>query len=106
MNQQKILQQIQLSLKDAYHKAVDADHLLQSQKEQGNAKFQQIFNKESPFRIESDTFLPYIEELAGDLLLLQEAEDEPHFVALLQPLINKLNLLLKVMQQLKGELSS
>jgi hypothetical protein len=105
MNQKKIIEQIQLALKEAYHKAVDADKLLNAQKELGNGKYSQIFSSDGPFRTQADTFLPYIEELASDLVLLQESEDDDHFVSQLQTLVSKLNLVLTTLQQLKTELN-
>ncbi|WP_432463840.1 hypothetical protein [Agarivorans sp. QJM3NY_33] len=100
MDKTKLIKQIQQNLKDIYHKAIDADELLKQQQEQGKAKFSALF-KESLFKLQHRHFLPYVEELASDLLLLQECEDDEHFVTQLKLIVAKLEQLHSLLAKFK-----
>jgi primosomal protein N'' len=89
MDKTKLIEQIQQNLKDIYHKAIDADTVIQQQQEQGKAKYTELF-KDSLFKAKDQQFLPYVEELASDLVLLQESQDDEHFVTQLKVIVAKL----------------
>lgn len=102
MDQQKVITQIQLNLKEIYHRSIDADQKLKEFKSEGLAQFDALFSNEQLFKQHHTSFLPYVEELASDLVLLQEATDEDHFVSQLKLLMTKLeamNLLLVSFKQ-------
>lgn len=101
MNQQKVIEQLQVNIKEIYHKAVDADQLISAQQAEGLGQFDKIFVDDSPFTTQSDHFLPYVEEMANDLLSLQESEDEAHFVKQLEALVIKLELAHKTLASFK-----
>ncbi|MDO6687410.1 MULTISPECIES: primosomal replication protein PriC [unclassified Agarivorans] len=100
MDKTKLVEQIQENLKDIYHKAIDADSVLKQQQEQGKAKFSALF-KDSLFKDQHRQFLPYVEELASDLVLLQECQDDEHFVTQLKVMVAKLEQMHKLLVEFK-----
>ncbi len=100
MDKTKLIEQIQVNLKDIYHKAIDADTVLKQQQQEGNAKFSALF-KDSLFKQQHREFLPYVEELASDLVLLQESEDDEHFVTQLKIIVAKLEQMHKLLADFK-----
>lgn len=101
MNQDKIIEQLQVNIKVIYHKAVDADKVISAQQADGLGQFDQIFVDDSPFTTRADHFLPYVEELANDLLIVQEAEDETQFKSTLENLVLKIELAHKTLANFK-----
>ena len=104
MNQQKIIEQLQVNIKTIYHKAIDADKVIKAQQADGLGQFDQIFVDDSPVVTRAQHFLPYVEELANDLLELQQATDEQHFVSYLEPLVVKIELAHKTLAAFKQQL--
>jgi primosomal protein N'' len=103
MSKESVLIQLQENVKIIYHKAVDADKQLAELREQKQASFAQIFAADSAFRNHSDTFLPYVEELAADLQEIQ-TDDEDHYKKLLPNIVVKIELLFKMLTSLKTNL--
>lgn len=101
MDKTKLVEQIQVNLKDIYHKAIDADTVLKQQQQEGNAKFSALF-KDSLFKQQHREFLPYVEELASDLVLLQESQDDEHFVTQLKIIVAKLEQMHKLLADFKA----
>lgn len=101
MDKTKLIEQIQVNLKDIYHKAIDADALLKQQQQEGNAKFSALF-KDSLFKQQHREFLPYVEELASDLVLLQESQDDEHFITQLKIIVAKLEQMHKLLADFKA----
>ncbi|WP_026959523.1 MULTISPECIES: hypothetical protein [Aliagarivorans] len=101
MDTQQVIKQIQTNLKEIYHKAVDADRVLKQLSEQGHGKFNALFDEESLFKTHEREFLPYVEELASDLVLLEECEDEEHFVSQLKQTVAKLEQMHLLLAQFK-----
>ncbi|GGB17732.1 primosomal replication protein PriC [Agarivorans gilvus] len=101
MDKTKLIEQIQANLKDIYHKAIDADAVLKQQQQEGNAKFSALF-KDSLFKQQHREFLPYVEELASDLVLLQESQDDEHFVTQLKIIVAKLEQMHKLLVDFKA----
>ncbi|MFM2484853.1 hypothetical protein [Celerinatantimonas yamalensis] len=104
MNQQNVIEQLQVNIKAIYHKAVDADRIINEQQADGLGQFDKIFVDNSPFTSESDHFLPYVEELANDLLALQDSDNEAQFIAILEPLVVKIELAHKTLASFKQHL--
>jgi len=76
-------------------KSLAADATLFDLRAKGQAKFSQIFKQETSFDCVADTFQPYVQEVADDLLEWQKNNDKQILVRL----VKKIDLLLKVLQQ-------
>jgi len=103
MSKETILKHLQDNVRAIYHKAVDADKQIEQLREQKKAGFKQIFSAETAFRNHSDTFLPYVEELAEDLNEFEGA-DEEQYQALLPNIVLKIELLFKMLMTFKSNL--
>lgn len=103
MSKENVLKQLQENIKIIYHKAVDADKLLAELRQQKKAGFTQIFTADTAFKNHSDTFLPYVEELAADLQEIQ-TDDEEHYKKLLPSIVTKIELLFKMLNNFKSNL--
>lgn len=104
MSKENVLKQLQDNVKIIYHKAVDADKQIMALREQGKASFAQIFSADTAFKNHSDTFLPYVEELAADLQAIQ-VDNEEHYQMLLPAIVVKIELLFKMLDAFKDKLS-
>ncbi|MCW8997011.1 MAG: hypothetical protein OQK77_14445 [Psychromonas sp.] len=103
MSKANVLKQLHENLKIIYHKAVDADKKLELLRQQKKAGFAQIFASDTAFKNHSNTFLPYVEELAADLQEIQ-TDNEEHYKALLPAIVIKIELLLKMLNAFKENL--
>ena len=96
MSKETVLKHLQENVKIIYHKAVDADKQLEQLRADKKAGFAQIFTADTAFKNHSDTFLPYVEELAADLQEIQ-TDDEDHYKKLLPNIVVKIELLFKML---------
>ncbi|WP_372881516.1 hypothetical protein [Psychromonas sp.] len=103
MNKENLVKQLQENIKIIYHRAVDADKMLEQLRLQKKAGFAQIFAHDSAFKNHSTTFLPYVEELAADLQAIQ-TDNEEHYKTLIPELVVKIELLFKTLQAFKNNL--
>ena len=103
MSKETVLKHLQENVKIIYHKAVDADKQIELLRENKKAGFAQIFSADSAFKNHSDTFLPYVEELAADLQEIQ-TDDEDHYKKLLPNIVVKIELLFKMLTTFKSNL--
>ena len=103
MSKETVLKHLQENVKIIYHKAVDADKQLEQLRADKKAGFAQIFTADSAFKNHSDTFLPYVEELAADLQEIQ-TDDEDHYKKLLPNIVVKIELLFKMLATFKSNL--
>lgn len=103
MSKETVLKHLQENVKIIYHKAVDADKQIEALREQKKAGFAQIFSSDTAFKNHSDTFLPYVEELAADLQEIQ-TDDEEHYKKLLPSIVVKIELLFKMLTTFKTNL--
>lgn len=94
----KIEQQLQLQLQDIYRQSIDADEFLKGVREQGGAKFAQIFPENTVFDTQANLFKPYITETAAVFQLWQEDRENEEK---LQALMQRLQLLLETLAALK-----
>lgn len=86
-----------------YRKAVDADQSLANIQKSGKGKFNYVFTQDAGFNVSSKRFMPYVEELASDIVQLQGSEKESLEKAL--PLIvKKMELMLTTLGQFKTTL--
>ena len=103
MSKESVQIQLQANIKIIYHRAVDADQTLIELRKQKTAGFAHIFTNDTPFSNHSNTFLPYVEELAADLQAIQ-TDNEEHYKTLLPAIIVKIELLFKTLDAFKNNL--
>lgn len=80
------------NLKSLYTLALRADEELDILRKQNKGKFTAIFQKDSPFKAQSDRFLPYMVEVADELGALLSVDDAD-YIAKLKTLMRKVQLL-------------
>lgn len=86
---QHLIDNISLILK----KSLAADATLSDLRAKKQAQFNAIFKKDAGFTCTADTFQPYVEEVADELLEWQNSQSEE----LLVRLVKKIELLLKML---------
>ena len=86
---QHLIDNISIILK----KSLAADATLQDLRSKDKAKFQAVFKEDAGFKAKSDTFQPYVEEVADELLIWQKNQDKNQLVTL----VKKIELLLKTL---------
>lgn len=99
----KIIEALNENLRVIYRKAVDADAALNTLSAKGKGKFNTIFAEGSGFTARSKRFAPYVEELAGEVAPLLDANSETLNKAL-PDIVKKIELLLTTLQQFKATL--
>ena len=87
--EQQLIENISIILK----KSLSADASLADLREQKKASFEAIFTKDAGFNNSANTFQPYVEEVADDLLKWQASKDQ----ALLITLVKKIEQLFTVL---------
>ncbi len=102
MDKSNLVKSLQENLQLIYRQSVDADKQLTQLREIDKAKFGTVF-ADQHFRTKADTFLPYVEELAADLLAIQEAEGE-QYKKLAPYLVIKIELVFKTLSAFKAGL--
>lgn len=88
--EQQLIENISVILK----KSLTADATLADLRENKKAGFEAIFKKNAGFTCTADTFQPYVQELADDLLHWQENKSQQE---LLIPLVKKIEQLFTVL---------
>ncbi len=78
--EQQLIENISVILK----KSLTADATLADLRDQKKATFKAIFTTSSIFEISADTFQPYVEELANDLVQWQETKDNDLLVIIVK----------------------
>ncbi|TPH15087.1 hypothetical protein [Litorilituus lipolyticus] len=78
--EQQLIENISIILK----KSLSADATLADLREQKKASFEAIFKKDSGFQCSANTFQPYVEEVADDLLKWQANKDQQILIALVK----------------------
>lgn len=97
---QNIIEQLKDNLQTIYRKALDADQSLGKLSANGQGKFQQVFPEDAGFEVSSKRFQPYIEELAKDILALEQA-DKSELKANLPVVVKKMELLFSTLGNLQ-----
>lgn len=101
MNQdinQKLIDNISVILK----KSLSADATLADLREKKQAGFSAIFKADAGFNANANTFQPYVEEVADDLMSWQKAPTEQGLVSL----VKKIEQLLKVLNTFEQSYSN
>lgn len=78
--EQQLIENISVILK----KSLTADATLADLREHKKAGFKAIFTKDAGFECSENTFQPYVEEVADDLLKWQETKDQGLLIALVK----------------------
>ncbi len=99
----KLLEQLDNNLKELYRKALDADTLLDNLQQQGQAKYQSIFSKDSPFQVNSNRFMPYLSETAEQIAAMKQSQQ--FNTATLQNVVEQLKLLHKTLADFRQALT-
>jgi hypothetical protein len=79
-----------------YRKAIDADQIITQLQNSGKGKFSAVFPETAGFETKSKFFKPYAEELAKEVVELNE-QPEQTLQAALPALVAKIELLLKTL---------
>jgi len=77
---QQLMDNISIILK----KSLSADATLADLREKKVASFENIFKKDAGFNCSANTFQPYVEEVADDLMLWQQTQAQETLVALVK----------------------
>lgn len=78
--EQQLIENISIILK----KSLSADATLADLRDKKKASFQAVFKNENVFTCSANTFQPYVEEVADDLLQWQQSQDQQLLVALVK----------------------
>lgn len=65
-------------------RALSADNTLASLREKKQAGFEAIFKKDAGFQCAANTFQPYVEEVANELIFWQKTSDQATLIALVK----------------------
>ena len=87
--EQQLIENISIILK----KSLSADATLANLREQKKASFKAIFTADAGFKSTENTFQPYVQEIADDLIQWQSSKDQ----ALLIVLVKKIEQLFTVL---------
>jgi len=96
----KIINALNENLRVIYRKAIDADTALNTLQSKGKGKFNTIFAEDAGFTTSSKRFVPYVEELAGEVAVLVNA-DEQTLNKNLPTIVKKIELMLSTLEQFK-----
>ncbi|GLX78989.1 hypothetical protein tinsulaeT_23290 [Thalassotalea insulae] len=77
---QQLIDNISIILK----KSLTADATLADLREKKLASFEAIFKKDAGFNSSANTFQPYVEEVADDLLKWQQSQDQKLLISLVK----------------------
>lgn len=90
---QSIIQKLSENIQLIYRKSIDADQIITQLQQDGKGKFTAVFPAEAGFDASSRFFKPYVEELAKNVLDLQN-ESEQTIKSALPGMVTKIELLL------------
>ncbi|MGM0480383.1 MAG: primosomal replication protein PriC [Pseudomonadota bacterium] len=94
----QIEEKLQQHLQVLYRQVVDADSYLDDLRQQGKAKFQDVFADNQVFTTSSNRFQPYLQEVTENVEQWQLQQDNE---ALLQVIVQQLQLLTETLARLK-----
>ena len=95
---QSIIQSLSENVQVIYRKAIDVDQVISRLQHDGKGKFSAIFAKDAGFTTSSRLFKPYVEELANDVLALEQ-KDQVAVKEQLPSMVKKIELILKTLNQ-------
>lgn len=91
-------EKLQQHLQVLYRQTVDADSYLDDLRQQGKAKFQDVFADNTSFKTSSNRFQPYLQEVTENVELWQQNKADEE---LLQTIVQQLQLLTETLARLK-----
>lgn len=100
---QNVLDKLTENMQLIYRKALDADKSLTKLQQMGQGKFNNIFADDSGFKVKGKRFMPYVEELAGDIAKLADA-DQSELQESLPSIVKRMELLLATLVQFQQSL--
>ncbi|MDO6445155.1 hypothetical protein Q4493_05135 [Colwellia sp. 1_MG-2023] len=77
---QQLVENVSIILK----KSLAADATLSDLREKNQAGFEAIFTKDAGFTCSANTFQPYVEEVANDLVFWQKTSDQATLIAMVK----------------------
>lgn len=77
---QQLVENVSIILK----KSLSADATLSDLREKKQAGFEAIFKKDAGFTCSANTFQPYVEEVANDLVFWQKTSDQATLIAMVK----------------------
>jgi hypothetical protein len=77
---QQLVENISIILK----KSLSADATLSDLREKKLASFEAVFTKDSGFTCSANTFQPYVEEVANDLIFWQKTSEQATLISLVK----------------------
>lgn len=100
---QAIYAKLSENMQIIYRKAIDADQSLAQLQQAGKGKFNHVFSDDAGFKVQSKRFMPYVEELAGQVAQLG-SQSPDQFQQSLPAIIKKMESLLTTLEQFKKTL--
>ncbi|TDP27853.1 hypothetical protein DEU29_1257 [Idiomarina aquatica] len=91
-------EKLQQHLQVLYRQTVDADTYLDDLRQQGKAKFQDVFADNTHFVTSSNRFQPYLKEVTENVEQWQQNKEDEE---LLQKIVQQLQLLTETLARLK-----
>lgn len=95
---QTIIHTLSENVQVIYRKSIDADQIINRLQHDGKGKFSAIFAKDAGFTTSSRLFKPYVEELANEVLALEQLDSDT-VKAQLPSIVKKIELMLKTLNQ-------
>ena len=95
---QAIIQTLSENVQVIYRKSIDADQIISRLQHDGKGKFSAVFAKDAGFKTSSRLFKPYVEELANEVLALEQ-KNQSDLKQQLPHLVKKIELMLKTLNQ-------
>lgn len=100
---QTVLEKLAENMQLIYRKAIDADESLNRLQQGGQGRFNHVFPQDAGFSVHSKRFMPYVKELAGEIAVLTET-DQDTLQKALPNIVKKMELLLKTLGQFQQTL--
>ena len=95
---QTIIQTLSENVQVIYRKSIDADQVISRLQHDGKGKFSVVFAEDAGFITSSRLFKPYVEELANEVLGLEQ-KNQDALKEQLPNLVKKIELMLKTLNQ-------
>jgi len=99
---QQLIDNISIILK----KSLAADATLADLREKKQAGFKAIFTEDAGFKTNANTFQPYVEEIADDLLVWQQSQNQELLISLVKRIEQLFTVLAQFEQSYQGEIAN
>ena len=95
---QTIIQSLSENVQVIYRKSIDADLVINRLQHSGKGKFSAIFAEDAGFTTSGRLFKPYVEELAKQVLALEQ-QTQDQLKSQLPSIVSKIELMLKTLNE-------